>query len=221
MGPYGQTSQLASAICASFALSFASAPPTIADETVEPPLIVEIQVGDVQLTLPVGGSGAIEINDKSYAVKVVPKATRTLELSNLNFDYPREFKFEYETSPAKVGLWTLKGAHTVIMLYRYPAEMGDLSAAYTKGALERRSGAKTTEEDVELKLTDRTLSGKHLVALIKDKYSMSADVFGWTDGSHGLALILQDTLDSAGQHTREYDEAIRLLKASYAETPIE
>lgn len=182
------------------------------DESKEPPLDYSLKVGEK--SYPVVEGKPFEIETSSGKITVVLEAAifRVFRFQNIHFHYPRHLTFEADLSDETSLTWMLSGNDVILMVFSIK---GDITAADMADSLKMQYGAKNTKIrkdtvslggiDYDAERVDVSLVGTALCQKVLKVRS---------SGGRTLLLVLQDTLDDEGKHTKEFDAAVKMVDAT-------
>jgi hypothetical protein len=179
------------------------------DETKEPPVDYTLKVEGK--SYPVVEGKTFEIETKAGKSKAILEAKeyRVFPYQNISFHYPRHLTFEADLADASSLTWMMSGNDVILMVFSIE---GDLSATDMADSLKLQYGSKNTKVS------------KETVSLGGTKYEavrLEVNLVGTTlcqkvlklksAGGRTLLLVLQDSLNDEGKHTREFDAAVKML----------
>jgi hypothetical protein len=154
----------------------------------------------------------VMIDGKAVKLLVSELPWRHFAQAGVQFDYPRHYPWESDATPPRS--WTLDGNDSVIMLFEQAAGAARTPESLADG-LERALAAKAPERGKAVLRTTRagTLTG--IVSTVKLATStITNEVFSLQAHDRSSLLVLQDSLDDAGNHSSEYIEMRQRLSAT-------
>lgn len=173
----------------------------------EPELKIEVIAGDQQFFLDDGDT--LELHGEPVIIRT--KKIRTFDIANLQFEYPRDYGFNFVEDPG-FRSWVLDGNNFVIMLFEFP-DRYDLQRFSREMVL--RFGKKNCRvEDRKIKLNTIELKGKRInVHLMGAR--LTFDLFPVPlDETKTYILAFQDTKTDTGTDSIEGLETMDLLAQS-------
>lgn len=198
---------------AAFACLFSLLIPVIAigqTDTTEPPQTFELVVDGKAQTVELNKEFELDLKGKTK-VKLKALPNRQFEFAGVSFPYPSFFAFEAEHDVTS-KLWTLDGNDCVVMVFAFPGEsgVGHQELARQIGAQFGR-GTKFSKTKFEGKSV--SLSGTRIRASVVGS-KLIQDVFDIPTESGGSRIIvIQDSLEDDGSHTKEFKNLQKQFKA--------
>lgn len=181
-----------------------------ADETKEPTLDYTLKVGGKSYPVVEGKSFEIEAAGGKAQAVLEAADFRVFPYQNISFHYPRHMTFEADLSDETSVTWMLSGNDAILMVFSIA---GDITAADMADSLKMQYGAKNTKtrnEKVSLGGTDYEALRLD-VSLVGTTLCQKVLKLRSSDG-RTLLLVLQDTLDDNGGHTKEFDAAVKMVR---------
>lgn len=176
-------------------------------DAAEPPLRLEVRVGDSRQRVDAGTAAQIVVDGKPVTLQVDILPTRRFNEAGLRFEYPAHMPWEHDPP----SMWTLDGNNATVIIHR--GEAGDDSSAddlLDNMESSLKSKTKPRRSDVELGLRSGTVRGRvATMAFSSSRIRTEAYVVG--PASRPVLLMLQDALDDNGKATAEFIELRRLL----------
>jgi hypothetical protein len=181
--------------------------PSVAQEDQEPLQSFEVNVnGEV---IPLREGDTLEIGGKSVVIH--PTRLKTFRLDDLEFEYPRDFSFRYE-SENTFRNWTLDGNNFVIMVFEFPAkvEIDELAKE-----MSRKFGRKHCKISIrKIRFKNFDVVGKRIdVAMLGARVTF--DMFPLPAGKSKMHVIaFQDTKTDAGKDSEEGIHTMKVVSES-------
>ena len=177
------------------------------DETKEPPQIFQLQVDGKSHAVKLDEEFELDLSGKTK-LKLIALNTRQFKFAGIHFPYPTSFAFEAEIEP-ELKLWTLDGSDCLIMVFAFP---GDESTGHSDFAqsIGSQYGDQTSYSEVELVCQEVTLKGTQITAeVVGTKLVQQVFEIPTSDGSR--MLVIQDSLEDDGTHTKEFKDVEKQL----------
>ncbi len=185
------------------------------DPGAEPPLLLELTVGEQVIELVEGQPAAHELLGQEVTLRAEVRPTRRLQTPACSFDYPRHMAFEYERD-ADLGLetWTLDGNDVVLMAQRFDVGSARFLA---RSILEATTQALGAEPEIES--TRQRCGGEQMPAFVA-RSAIAGVGFEQTavaiDTSEGpVVLLLQVTAGEGDAPAAEAAQVKALLDSSF------
>jgi len=184
----------------------------------EPPVTYVLTVGDQKISLVEGQRVRLQGSFEDPEVMLAAEPHRTFANAGISFRYPRAFGFDASLSDPASRSWSLSGNDAKIM---YFVIAGPVTVAEFAQGLTSQFGkenVETTEAETRLTLGRETLVGMSLRVTLAAT-PMSISVYRVPlEGPETRLLVLQNSLGATHAPSSEGQEALALLKASFALT---
>jgi hypothetical protein len=185
------------------------------DESLEPPLEFVVNVGDKSISIGEGKTGQLEGSFTNPKVTVTPQPYRTFPYQGIRFRYPRSFAFEADFSEPDARNWTLSGNDLKIMFFVLNAPL--TPEGFANNMLDQfgRENGKITNASAKITLGKETLTGTTAQITVVT-HTMVLEAYSIPSRKGGTKLlVLQDSLDDAGNRSKESTQALKEIKASF------
>ncbi len=185
------------------------------DESKEPPLVHVVKIDDQEVTVGQGESVPVEGTFTNPKVSVHAAESRVFPYRGMSFRYPQNYAFEADVADPNVGIWTLTGTDTTIMIFAFSEKV--TSESYARDMLGEfgEANAKITEEKTNVQFGDQKLTGATLQAVIAgQKLEMSIHDVP-TAGKGTTLLVIQDLLNDQGNRSAEGTATIKMMQESF------
>jgi hypothetical protein len=178
------------------------------DEAAEPPRDYILSIDGDSFVVRPGVDLKIERDFKNPTVRLDVGPIRHFAYGDLAFDYPAAFVWEADAFDTAMRTWTMDGASISMMVFRtsfgFSAEEFADSLAKEFDVIER--------EGITRGLGGMDLPGTQVTTEIAGS-TLVYEVLEAPVEVGGALLVIMDSTDD-GVHTREYSEAMALLKSS-------
>lgn len=193
-----------------------AAPDAAHDPTVEPVMEMTLTIGQAEHAISFDQPLDVIIDGRPVTMTLRAKPDRLFRVGSIRFRYPMTHGFEADTSTPGIRIFTLDGNSNVIMLQEYghlmPAQQ---LLAFMTNAMTAQYGNAARVSPTSIELGEHTLKGNRLdVTLAGER--LVQDLFPIKTPEGGYVLMIQDSPQDDGQLTQETQEAIKLLKRTFA-----
>jgi len=186
-----------------------------ADESQEPQLKYVVTVGNQSVSVLEGETANVSGTFTNPNITLRADAVRVFPYQGISFQYPRFFTFEADVADPDYKGWTLSGTNLEIMYFVFGGRV--TTHEYAQNVIEQFGAdqCKVSNPNAEITFGEHTLSGTSLHVTVAG-HNMTMDVYAVpSGGSQTKLLVLQDSLDEAGNHSSEAINTLDLLKASF------
>ncbi len=159
-----------------------------------------LEVGEKKIELEIDkpvefDAGKAKVN---ATLRVAP--LKTFSNHGITLKYPRYFTFEGDTRAEDVKMWNLSGAHTILMIQLYEAEM---KHQVMGEMLQARFGKENSVvSNCEMPFWGTPKKGTKVVTTIGDS-AISQEIYSFFNGKQTVMLIIQDSLDEGTEGSGE------------------
>lgn len=185
-----------------------------ADESLEPPLRFEVQIGEKTLEVSEGQQTELLGAFQNPLVRVTPLPHRVFSAQGISFRYARSYVFEANLKP-DLKLWTITGNDAKIMFYTMSEKV---SASAFADQMVGQFGAKNSQvidRTAKIVLGESTYPGATLRTKLAGS-ELLMDIYDVAPKEKTTKLLIfQDSLGDDNQPTREAQEAVKLVKESF------
>lgn len=204
-------STAAAALFALGALSYSTL-----NEQPEPPLRVQLSLGELDRVVELGEDFELELDGKRYAGRLEALPTRIFDLLGVTFEYPSSFIYECEDDDDFTTI-TLEGPSTLIMVQSYPADDDAIALAESvaESTAEVLSDLDCSSGTTKLSLGGETLNATLLEFTVAE-YTCAQQIVGVDLEQGSIVLIVQTGIDDDGECTSEGSEVLELLDETFS-----
>jgi hypothetical protein len=185
------------------------------DESKEPPSTFVVTVGQESVVIKEGETAQLDGQFTNPSVSVTPQAYRVFPYAGIKFKYPRSFTFEADLSDPNSKSWTLSGNDLKIMIFVLNSRL--TTADFANNMMEQFGGenCQVVDANASLAMGKQTLSGTTIHVSVAT-FKMAMDIY--LVPSRGPAtklLVIQDSLDDAGNRSKEGKQTLEELSSSF------
>jgi len=186
------------------------------DEKREPPLEFVLDHDGTKTPLVLEQATEIRTTQGAVTVTLHMKASRTLRLMGVCFDYPAAFSFSFNGSDATSPAWTLSHDETVIRLARFPnaAEPAKAAMSLVTSLEDDNGGDKERPRATKLVTKGMALEGYKGKSGEGDE-TVSLEAYGFKANGIVYVLLVQDGPNDDGKESRDHAEVIKLLTSTF------
>lgn len=187
------------------------------DESLEPSDSFKLVVDGREFKIVAEEPFDLAVKGETLKALLKVEPLKIFNYGGIELQYPRHFTFEADLDDEDVRLWNLSGSQCVLMIQRYPAEMDHKIMA--EMLLPRFGEGNSQMSECGMRLNGSEVKGSRLKTTIGDS-SISQEIFSFKVQDGSLLLIIQDTLDPAGEHSEEARRFKELLSSTFKLTPV-
>ena len=185
------------------------------DESKEPPSTFVVTVGQESVVIKEGETAQLVGQFTNPSVSVTPQAYRVFPYAGIKFKYPRSFTFEADLSDTNSKSWTLSGNDLKIMIFVLNSRL--TTADFANNMMEQfgADNCQVVDANASLAIGKQPLSGTTIHVSVAS-FKMAMDIY--LVPSRGPAtklLVIQDSLDDAGNRSKEGKQTLEELTSSF------
>lgn len=213
-GPALALGLAASVALALFAGESPSQPPQDG-QLAEPPLELEVRLGETSHSLALGATKSITVAGKAVELSVVAKPWRTLAVAGLSFRYPSNMSFEATQVDPKTRQWTLDGNDTVLILSHFAEGDADaLRQSMHRATTRKFAKNKPVQSESKLTLGGTEYLASRLTVTVGES-TIQQDFIGIPVGKGAVVMLVQDSVNADGSTSTETRDALKMIADSF------
>ena len=146
----------------------------LADETVEPPQRLTLQVNGKSVAMESGEEVKLSGTFQDPTIRVTASPTRQFAYGGISFDYPANFTWEADIEGSSYRSWIMSGHDCGIMYFAVEVELSPED--YAESMQEQFGRENTRVEPITQEFGTLKLQGKRVLAKVAGKY-VAQDAF--------------------------------------------
>ncbi len=165
-----------------------------------------------------GGAFTAEVDGKTVAVAVREKPTKLFDYRGIRFDFPKSHAFESDADPL-TPMWTLDGNDNVLIVMKPNEAIDQFYTDYIAQLEQNYAGQKVVLQDVRQTFGTIDAVGKKLVVTLDITAAgttLCQEVYLVKDATHGVIVMIQDSLNDKAEQTAETTMVKKLLTETFA-----
>lgn len=181
-------------------------------EAVEPQAIYIFSINGQKYEIKKGDELEIKGEFSNPRVKFEVEPFKEFNYGGISLKYPQNFSFEADLADPNVKMWNLSGNSGILMIQKYSLEMDHKTMA---SLLQPRYGEDNARiSPCSMNLGGKETEGTKVVATFGGS-AISQEVYSFKQGEGSLLMILQDSVDPAGNQTAEGLALKKLLSETF------
>lgn len=188
-------------------------------EAAPPPFRLTVTIDGVEHQLVDGVAKRIELGGKQVALKADVAPLRHFAAAGVEFDFPRDMAFEFESSTV-LRSWTLEGSDVTVMMHALAAGTAeDMIRGVLAGLAEIGGGAAAQPEQCTVRYEGADHPAKRAVVELGGT-TIEDIVFGLDrDDADSVVVVLQHNLGEDGERTAECQRLLELFERTLVIAP--
>jgi len=187
-----------------------------ADESMEPPLIYFVKVGNETATLVEGQPSRINGLFTNPTVAITPDSSRVFPYQGVKFRYPKTFTFEADVDDPSSKTWVLSGSDIKITYSVYQATFSTKDLADSTLDALGRENSEIVDAQAKISLGQEKLAGTSLRTTLAG-HKMQIDIYKVPSrDSETRILMFQDSLDELGNRSEEGRRVLAEIGSSFS-----